>query len=216
MDICFTINEVDWALTKDVFGIVSTLVSVVGVVAAIWFGRKGLSAWRQQLRGNSDHALAMGVLVELYKFRDSVAAAREPMFGPDFLNFGGLFLSADDRLQNYNGFSKELTARDDRVSAARSKLEAAAVPCEAPWNDSLREPLEKLLSLHNQLHRDFRRVLFVSNPEVSQEGINFYDNLYGASHVAFNDDKEPASSFTKDFALSLQQLELHLKGKIAK
>ena len=50
MNICFEISDVDWALTKDIFGFIATVVSLVGVGVATYFGFRGLSVWRKQLR----------------------------------------------------------------------------------------------------------------------------------------------------------------------
>ncbi len=69
MSFCLAITEADWSLTKDVFSIVGTVFTALGVIVASYVGLNGLKTWRRQIRGNNDHELSRRMLVESYRFK---------------------------------------------------------------------------------------------------------------------------------------------------
>lgn len=48
VNICLTLTEINWALTKDVF-------SIIGTIGALIFAGFGLSTWKRQLKGTSEY-----------------------------------------------------------------------------------------------------------------------------------------------------------------
>jgi len=217
MNICFAVSDVDWALSKDVFSIVGTLVSLIGVGAAIYFGSQGLSAWKRQLRGSVDHNLAMEMLVCLYKFRDSISASREPVFLANSLNFGGNFISMERQIQNYEVFADTLKTRHELVLSVKASLEAAAVGCEAAWGKVIDSKLGRLQQLYSELEAGVKMVLVRENPEASEELKSYYVALYeGDESIAFNTPQQSSAEFTENFCQALSNLESLLKSKLSK
>ncbi|NWF07968.1 hypothetical protein HX810_09860 [Pseudomonas salomonii] len=215
MNICATITEVDWALTKDIFGILGTVISTAGVVAACYFGSRGLTAWKKQLRGNFDHALAVKVLVELYKFRDSIIDARAPMFTYESLNFNKSPMPKEAAHKEYRVISESLTARYDKVSTIRVQLEAAAFECEAVWGAFLKAPIAEIFMLLGELVREAQRYKYLSNPEISEEGKKFYSMFNGErTNIIFDDRRAESDAFNIRFDAALKALEGHLKKKL--
>jgi len=217
MNICFAVSDVDWALSKDVFSIVGTLVSLIGVGAAIYFGSQGLSAWKKQLRGSTDHNLAMEMLVCLYKFRDSISASREPVFLANSLNFGGALISMESQIQNYAVFADALKARHALALSAKASLEAAAMSCEAAWGDVVISHLSRLQQLYSELEAGVKTMLIQKNPQAGEDFKSFYAGMYGGDEsIVFNTSEQASAEFTDSFCQALSNLESLLKSKLSK
>lgn len=215
MDLCFSISDVDWSLTKDAFGILGSSVSLVGVVVATYFGYQGLSAWKMQLRGNTDHKLAMDTLVELYGFRDAVASARRFVFLPNAFDFGPSSVSLENQILRYRKFEEELNAKHAIVLSAKARFEASALGCEAAWGKKLEDSLKNLKDLYDTLDRSVRVTLLNCNPNLSDQTKSFYNGIYkidGA--IAFKSDDKESSKFTEAFAAAIKSMELSLRAKL--
>ena len=131
MSICLAITDADWALTKDVFSVIGTVVSAIGVGLAAWVGFSGLATWRRQNKGTSDHDLSRRLLMDLYRLRDGIGHVRNPvMFGSE----GG----AEEQGQNLNfqqiNYRATVRAYQKRfamVDEVRARLDTSLVESEA-------------------------------------------------------------------------------------
>lgn len=72
MDLCITISETNWSLTKDV-------VSIVGTIGALTIGGLGLFTWRRQLRGTSEYGVAKKAILKTYEVQQALQSVRNPM-----------------------------------------------------------------------------------------------------------------------------------------
>ena len=72
MDLCITISEINWSLTKDV-------VSIVGTIGALTIGGLGLFTWRRQLRGTSEYEVAKKAILKTYEVQQALQSVRNPM-----------------------------------------------------------------------------------------------------------------------------------------
>jgi hypothetical protein len=72
LNICLTITEINWALTKDIF-------SIIGTVGALIFAGLGLSAWKRQLRGTSEYEIAKKSILLTYEVQQLIQGVRNPM-----------------------------------------------------------------------------------------------------------------------------------------
>lgn len=72
MNICLTLTEIDWTLTKDIF-------SIIGTVGALFFAGLGLSAWKRQLRGTSEYEIAKKSILVTYEVQQLIQGVRNPM-----------------------------------------------------------------------------------------------------------------------------------------
>lgn len=72
MDLCITISEINWSLTKDV-------VSIVGTIGALIIGGLGLFTWRRQLRGTSEYEVAKKAILKTYEVQQALQTVRNPM-----------------------------------------------------------------------------------------------------------------------------------------
>lgn len=72
MDLCITISEINWSLTKDV-------VSIVGTIGALTIGGFGLFTWCRQLRGTSEYEVAKKAILKTYEVQQELKSVRNPM-----------------------------------------------------------------------------------------------------------------------------------------
>jgi len=72
LDLCITISEINWSLTKDV-------VSIIGTVGALTIGGLGLFTWRRQLRGTSEYEIAKKAILKTYEVQQALQSVRNPM-----------------------------------------------------------------------------------------------------------------------------------------
>lgn len=72
MDLCITISEINWSITKDV-------VSIVGTIGALTVGGLGLFTWRRQLRGTSEYEVAKKAILKTYEVQQALQSVRNPM-----------------------------------------------------------------------------------------------------------------------------------------
>ncbi|MCP4114405.1 MAG: hypothetical protein GY737_03180 [Desulfobacteraceae bacterium] len=72
MNICLSISDVDWSLTKDVF-------STIGTIGALVLGILGLTTWKRQLKGTSEYELAKKAILVTYEVQLAIQAVRNPM-----------------------------------------------------------------------------------------------------------------------------------------
>lgn len=218
MNICFEISDVDWALTKDVFGLIATVVSLVGVGVAIYFGFRGLSVWRKQLRGGADHSVAMEALVALYKFRNAVLAAREPVFlqGYDIAFGQDVSKSIEEQSAEYGVFCDAMKSRYDAALSEQARLEAATLACEAAWGDVIKSPLDRLNHLFSMLHGGGLKLIIRKAPQLSQEQKTKYIDLReGDENVVFSTSDDVSVRFADEFLQAWTELEGCLKSKLS-
>lgn len=134
MSLCFAITDADWSLTKDILGatmpIVGSLISAGALWVAYKFGKEGLSTWKRQLKGTSDHALARSAAVAIYKYRDLLIILWE--VGEHAIKEieSNQWISTDDENYFSSGFFQSWL---DKMRVARSELEAIQVECAAIW-----------------------------------------------------------------------------------
>jgi hypothetical protein len=72
LNLCISISEIDWSLTKDIF-------SIIGTIGALTIGTLGLSTWRRQLRGTSEYELAKKTIFKAYEIQQALQTVRNPM-----------------------------------------------------------------------------------------------------------------------------------------
>jgi len=72
LDLCITISEINWSITKDV-------VSVVGTIGVLAIGGLGLFTWRRQLRGTSEYEVAKKAILKTYEVQQALQSVRNPM-----------------------------------------------------------------------------------------------------------------------------------------
>lgn len=72
MNLCVTISEINWSLTKDV-------ISTIGTLGALIIGGLGLFTWSRQLKGTSEYELAKKAILVTYEVQQALQSVRNPM-----------------------------------------------------------------------------------------------------------------------------------------
>ena len=72
LNLCITISEINWSLTKDV-------VSIVGTIGVLSIGVLGLFTWRRQLRGTSEYEIAKKAILKTYEVQQVLQSVRNPV-----------------------------------------------------------------------------------------------------------------------------------------
>ncbi|PTP08327.1 hypothetical protein CWN86_09490 [Vibrio splendidus] len=90
MNICLSISEINWSITKDI-------VSILGTLGALVIGYLGLLTWKKQLKGTHYFDLSKRTLILLYKYRAAIKSVRQPFYLPNetsTVNINSHYLSA--------------------------------------------------------------------------------------------------------------------------
>ncbi|MEE2025557.1 hypothetical protein [Alkalimonas mucilaginosa] len=139
MNICFSISEVNWSLTKDV-------ISIFGTIAVVLIGIYGLSTWKKQLRGTSEYELAKKILVKSHQVAQAIQAVRSPM----------LFLNKEE-VDAGNRLKEEQRIYDERLKNLSSEwAELATLKLEAKiiWSSPAEQAFGDLESLVRKIRSE--------------------------------------------------------------
>jgi len=121
LNLCITISEIDWSLTKDVF-------SILGTIGALIIGTFGLFTWRRQLRGTSEYELAKKAVFKTYEVQQALQAVRNPM----------LYLSKEE-VEAGRRLEEEQRIYNERMTLLYEKwaeLQTIRLETKAIWSDS--------------------------------------------------------------------------------
>lgn len=218
MSICFAISDVDWALTKDVFSVISTVVSAAGVGLAFYVGLKGLATWSRQLKGTSDHELSRKALIELYRYRESIERARSPVMFPYEMDLAieeasGLTFPQ----RRHFGRKKGYQARFDRIAKARESIHGTLLDSEAVWGKDLCELFKPLFSLQHEFCTYVELDLVVSDPNEDESYRRSYlEIIKERRNIMYDLMDDVGDEFRKDFNAASLVIENYLKPKLIK
>lgn len=123
----------------DLFEIVSSLATVVAVALAYM----GLSTWRQQIKGHSEHALATRVSIECRRYKDSLAGAwADAHFSLLQSDLGEDSLPADLWATISGRMASQLQEREE----IKTMFQAALLEVRALWGVEIAAKYDHLLN----------------------------------------------------------------------
>ncbi|SDR19432.1 hypothetical protein SAMN04490186_3911 [Pseudomonas grimontii] len=211
MSMCFAITDADWALTKDAFSILGTIISAVGVVLAARIGFLGLATWRKQNRGTSDHELSRRVLIDLYRLRDRIRQIRNPAM----LITENLYESDGSKKANFEQINFKYTAEFYQIQFSvidevRSRLETSILESEAVWGYELKRLVKPILNLQHEIFTKVISYLGSVNPNETEDRVRSHRNVLSSgrnslyeSHIdgedEFNIEMNAALSNIEDY-----------------
>lgn len=120
MNLCLTISEIDWALTKEAF-------SIIGTLGALIIGTLGLTTWRRQLRGTSEYELAKKAIFKAYEIQQALQTVRNPV----------LHLSKEE-VEAGRRIEEEQRIYDERMNQLYEKwaeLQTIRLETKVVWSD---------------------------------------------------------------------------------
>lgn len=136
MNICLTLTEINWALTKDVF-------SIIGTVGALIFAGCGLSTWKRQLRGTSEYELAKKSILLTYEVQQLIQGVRNPM----------LYLRKEE-VEAGRKIEEEQKIYDERMKALYLKwaeLQTIRLESKVIWSNNAHECFNEIQKIIGEL-----------------------------------------------------------------
>lgn len=218
MSICFALDDANWTLTKDVFSIIGTLVSAAGVGLAFYIGLAGLSTWRRQLKGVSDHELSRKALIELYRYREAIERARSPaMLGYEVSLTSDEAAELSFQERNHLGKQKGYNARFERISKAREPIHSTLLDSEAVWGKQFGELVRPLFQLQYEFWTYVECELIATDPKQDDDYRKAYREIIkDRRNVMFDDMDDVGDEFRQEFNGCLNKAESYLKEKLLK
>ncbi|MBC8783640.1 hypothetical protein [Pseudomonas fluorescens] len=216
MSICLTISDVDWAITKDVFSIVGTVVSAIGVFLVFCIGLAGLVTWRRQLKGTADHDLARRVLVDLYGYRECIKYVRS---AHNWVKDTTLPENEVDGLSSSQiGYRGNLQAYGRRLESIKTKrviLGPALLESEAVWGTELKKLFESLYAFEFELETYVVMYLATLNPDEDRHMVDAYRSAISSRRdvLRYIESNEP-DIFNDEFDSAIRLIEVFLKAKL--
>lgn len=216
MSICFAITDADWALTKDVFSVIGTVVSAIGVGLAGWVGFSGLATWRRQNKGTADHELSRRLLIDIYKLRDRIRQVRNPVM---FIKEN---LTGDDPSQQLyrqqvifkhtaDFYRNQFSAIDE----IRSRLETSLLESEAVWDEKLKLLVRPVLDLQSEIFTKVISYLGSINPNEAEDRVLSHRNvLTHGRNSLYESHIEGEDTFNAELKAALSNIEDYLRPKL--
>lgn len=210
MSICLTISDADWSLTKDVSGI---LISILGLLVAAYVGIGGLNTWRRQIRGQNDHDLALRMLAEVYKFEMVINASRAPgIYAHEIKSEESTFVSG--REGSFQRMELGFERRIEQISASLATLSAMSLNAKALWGGEFFDLLNDLEFLKDEYEEYVRLRLLCSDPfEPDDEKLDHHNDMAMRRNV-FRSLLDISDDFGVDLASAIKRIESLLSQKI--
>ncbi|HAS6177097.1 TPA: hypothetical protein I7155_22295 [Vibrio vulnificus] len=139
MDICFSVSDVNWTLTKDV-------VSIIGTFGALTVAVLGLFTWKRQLRGTSEYEVAKNAILKTYQVQQAIQAVRHPM----------LHLKKEE-VEAGNQLQEEQRIYNERLSALSnvwSELQTIRLESKAIWSEEAYTSFDDIQKCVNKINAD--------------------------------------------------------------
>lgn len=211
MSICFAITDADWALTKDVFSVIGTLISAVGVGLAAWVGFSGLATWRRQNKGTADHELSRRVLIELYRLRDRIRQVRNPAM---IVN-GNLTGESNFQQVLFKQTVDFYQAQFSVIDEIRSRLETSLLESEAIWGGELKLLVKPILDLQYEIFTKVISHLGSINPSETEDRVRSHRNVLSSGRNSLYESHiEGEDTFSAELKAALSNVEDYLRPKL--
>lgn len=198
-------------------GVLKDLVLTAAAVTGAYVAIKGLGTWRRQLRGQSEYELSRRILLTLFKYREAMNGARNPVMWahemPSLPREEAAVLT--DEQVHFFGVSKAYQNRWDKVLEQRRLLDADLLESEVMWSGDLRVICAPIFKLESELAGAIRRNLDLRNPDKDDE-TKTHIELFNkrVRDVLYEDLGVDVDPFKKDLSGAVIEVEKYLKPKL--
>ena len=87
MELCLAIQSIHWETTKEIIGLVTSLIGSLAGLGAVCIAYKGLHTWKKQLIGTEKHLRASALVRAAFEFRARFNEVRHPtLLATELLN----------------------------------------------------------------------------------------------------------------------------------
>jgi hypothetical protein len=200
----------------DVKDAVTTLAAVVGIYVAL----VGLSTWKRQLKGQTDHELARQILVTLYKYREAIKGVRHPAIfpseEPEPPEHQREKMSRE-QIRHY-GLAHTYQNRWNKVQAQRVELDASLLEAEALWGAELKNKVfQPIFDLSWELYMCVRDYIVLCNPDESDARKDAVEKVSkNRRDILYDSLEKDGDAFARDFATAVGGVEEYLKPKLGR
>lgn len=198
----------------DVTSAVSDVVVACAAVAATITAWRGLTTWRDQLRGTVEYELARRVLKGVYYVRDAVARVRDPfMFAAEMPEPPVEKMASMSREQSrFHGISEAYQARWKQVIEARRNLDADLLEAEVVWGRDLKTRVDAVRKLEHELFIAVRHHLQLQNPDERIETREAVEKISRKLRdVLYEGGDGETDPFADDYSGSVAEVENYLR-----
>lgn len=201
---------------SDVKDAVTTIAAGVGIYVAL----AGLSTWKRQLKGQTDHDLARRILVTAYRYREAIKGVRHPaMFGNEFPEPPEPQRARmhPDQIRHY-GLAQAYQNRWNKVQEQRVELYTSLLEAEALWGTELKDKLfANVFNLEWELFTAVRHHLQLSNPDENEATKDAIERLsVNNRDILYDSLEKDGDAFSRDFATAIGSVETYLKPKLGR
>ncbi|WP_338498180.1 hypothetical protein V5F23_09590 [Pseudomonas sp. WP18] len=215
MDLCLTLTEVQWGLTKDVAAVVGSIASLVAVAAAIIFGWLGLKTWKRQLQGTTNHELSRKLLVAIYTYETTLNAARDIGLSSDELSEDDAF-EVSSLAEESNRFAFTYAVYRTRLKSIEASLvpvRAYLLEARALWGAELEDLVNELVKMKDEWWNVARRYTSAMNPAEDSETRERYAIAW-TQHRGVLYESDQNNEFWDRFQQRLSGVEAYLRTKL--
>jgi len=215
MDLCWTLTEIQWDVTKDVAAVVGSVASACTVVGGVTFGWLGLKTWRQQLQGTANHELSRKLLVAIYSYEIALNDARDVGMSPSELSEEetAQISTMDPDPKRYAFSYSVYRARLGAIERSLAPVRALLLEARALWGHEVDELVVVLINMKDEWWNVARRYTSAMNPGEDAETRERYARAWiekkGVLYVHGADDK-----FGQKFKDRLSEVEAFLRTKM--
>lgn len=196
------------------------LVAAAAIAAAI-AAFLGLNTWKAQIKWQRDHDLARRLLVEIYRFRDAVAAARNPFIW-------AYEMTPDDGAapsprwteeESHAGEVRAYQKRFSEIASIAPQLYALLLEAEAVWGPELSSKWKKVNRLQNEFTTQTQLYLDYTDPRNKRADLTaFYadkDAVAAAKLIVKAiGEQEGQNDFSNRLAAAIAEVEDYLRPKL--
>ncbi|MDD0975756.1 hypothetical protein [Pseudomonas fontis] len=216
MSICLAISDVDWAITKDVFAVIGTVITGLGVVTAAIIGFCGLATWRRQIKGQNDHELARRLLVELYRMVEKFQTYRAWWIYTHEVNREGdpVFCGnpQDRHARKELGFSR----RVESLQESYAQIAASLFEAQALWGDEVVDRAINIKRLIDEYADYVNLMLLSKDPSEPEDEREDHLEALNSRRLVFKYRLRDKDDYGDELERAVRNFEGALKVKLAR
>jgi len=215
MDICLTLTEVQWEVTKDVAAVIGSAAGVCTVIAGVVFGCLGLITWKKQLRGTANHEMSRKLLVSIYTYEATLNAARDigmslsELSEEETFHVDGLPAEFKRYAFTYSIYRARLNTIDNSLAPVRAHL----LEARALWGQDVDGVVNALIAMKDEWWTVARRYASAMNPAEDTDTRECYAKAW-IEHKGVLYVDGPDNAFGQRFKERLAEVEMFLRTKM--
>lgn len=215
MSICLALSDADWSLTKDVFTVIGTVISGIGVATAAFIGLSGLATWRKQIRGQNDHELARRLLVELYKMVEKLKKYRvRAIYSHEVKREGDPEFSRsalDRHARQELGFSRRI----ESLQESYAMINASLFEAQALWGEDFVSKAAHIKLLVDEYADYVNLMLLSQDPSEPKDEREDHLEFLKSRRMALRNRLSAEDNYGEELERAVRIFEGALKSKLA-